>query len=110
TPVRSGFARTWTDGKKIVDGPAELYGCTVDGLLAGEAATANTSGTAAWPTMLPALLLNSVNWQGYVQKSANVCVAPENRVTWMSQTQKFPVAALHCTSIDFSGSSPAPKV
>src|SRR5215471_7455004 len=54
TPVTSGLGRAWNAGKRIDVGPAELYGSISDGIAASVAATVTTSGTAAWPKMLPA--------------------------------------------------------
>src|SRR2546427_10429116 len=58
-PVRSGLKRTSGTGKRIVEGPAALKDSKTNGLLAGEAATARTAGTAAWPSTLEAGTLNS---------------------------------------------------
>src|SRR5262249_14771087 len=58
TPVTSGLGRAWNVGNTIDDGPAELYGSISVGVTASVAATVTTSGTAAWPKMLPATTLN----------------------------------------------------
>src|SRR5262245_17212880 len=53
TAFRSGLVRVCGSGNRMVTGPAELKSSTMLGLLAGDADTARTSGTALWPTTLP---------------------------------------------------------